>query len=145
MKLTDLQWKRIAPLFNPACSPIKPGRPPTPARKVLDGVLWVLKTGARWKDLPAQYPPYQTCHRRFQQWARDGTMEKALHALARDLHQRGHIDIREAFIDGTFSSAKKGVWALGRPNAAKALRSWQSQILMVFLSPYALRVLRRMK
>lgn len=145
MKLTDLQWKRIAPLFEASCSIIKPGRPATPARDVLNGVLWVLKTGARWKDLPAQYPPYQTCHRRFQQWARDGTMENALHALTRDLHERGGIDIREAFIDGTFSSAKKGVWALGRPNAAKAPRSWQSQILMVFLSPYACRVLRRMK
>ena len=109
MKLTDPQWNMISPLFEPLTSEIKRGRPKTPAREVLNGILWVLKTGARWRDLPNQYPPYQTCHRRFQQWARDGTMEKALHALAKDLHERGNIDVREAFIDGTFSSAKKGV------------------------------------
>ncbi len=145
MKLTDPQWQLIAPLFETASSKSKVGRPPTPARDVLNGVLWILKTGARWKDLPPQYPPYQTCHRRFQQWARDGTMENALRALAEDLRERGGIDIREAYIDGTFSGAKKGDLALGRPSAARAPRSWQLQTVMVFLSPYASRVLRRMK
>jgi transposase len=42
------------------------GRPWRQARKVLDGVLWVLRIGAPWRDLPERYPPYQTCHRRFQ-------------------------------------------------------------------------------
>ena len=79
MKLTDLQWQRIAPFFETTSSDNKRGRPATPAREVLNGVFRVLKTGGRWKGLPAQYPPYQTCHRRFQQWARDGTMEKTLY------------------------------------------------------------------
>lgn len=38
----------------------------------LDGVLWILRTGAPWQDLPPRYGPYQTCHRRFQQWVRSG-------------------------------------------------------------------------
>lgn len=66
MKLTDLQWNLIAPLFETATPEPKVGRPATPAREVLNGVLWILRTGARWKDLPREYPPYQTCHRRFQ-------------------------------------------------------------------------------
>lgn len=67
MKLTDSQWSIIMPFFEPPVSEVKPGRPRTPSREVLNGILWVLKTGARWRDLPSQYPPYQTCHRRFQE------------------------------------------------------------------------------
>jgi transposase len=145
MKLTEPQWQLVAPLFEDATKERKVGRPLSPSREILHAVLWILKTGARWRDLPREYPPYQTCHRRFQQWVCDGTMEKALRALAKDLHERGGIDLREAFIDGTFSSAKKGVFLLARRNAAKGPRSWQLRTLMVFLSPYALRALRPTK
>lgn len=143
MKLTEKQWQLIAPLFENASRVGTVGRPALPARDVLNGVLWILKTGARWKDLPSEYPSYQTCHRRFQQWVRDGTIERALQMLAEDLRERGGIDIREAFIDGTFSSAKKGVFLLARRNAAKGPRSWRLQTLMVFQSRFALRALRR--
>jgi transposase len=44
------------------------GRPRVPARRVLDGVLWILWTGAPWKALTSEYPPYQTCHGRMQEW-----------------------------------------------------------------------------
>jgi transposase len=145
MKLTDKQWHCIADLFDDSSQDLKVGRPATPAREVLNGVLWILKTGARWKDLPRDYPPYQTCHRRFQHWVRDGTMEAALQRIAKDLHDRGGIDISEAFIDGTFSSAKKGVFLLARRNAARGPRSWPLRTLMVFLSRYALRALHPTK
>ncbi len=144
MKLTDAQWHLIQPLFAHQESPRR-GRPSCPAREVLDGVLWILKTGARWKDLPPRYPSYQTCHRRFQQWARDGTLERVLRMLAQDLKERGGLDIREAVIDGTFSGAKKGALALGKPSAARVPSSWQRRTAMVYLSPPGLRVLRRMK
>ena len=71
-------------------------------------MLWVLRTGARWRDLPETYPPYQTCHRRFQRWVRDGTLKRVLTALAKHLRARGVLDLRECFIDGTFVAAKKG-------------------------------------
>ena len=145
MKLTDAQWQLIQPLFESDAPSGARGRPRRPDRDVLDGVLWILKTGARWKDLPPQYPSYQTCHRRFQQWVRDGTLERTLQALAQDLKQRGGLDVREAFIDGTFSGAKKGALALAKPSAARAPNSWQSRTAMVFLSRHGFRVLRRMK
>ena len=145
MKLTEKRWQRVAPVFETSPRECKKGRPATPSRDVLNGVLWVLKTGARWKDLPREYPPYQTCHRRFQQWVRDGTMEEALRIIAEDLRDRGGIDLQEAFIDGSFSSAKKGVFILTRQNAGKGPRSWQLRTLTVFLSRYALRALRPTK
>ena len=49
---------------------------------VLNAVLWILRTGAPWHDLPGQYPPYQTCHRRFQQWQRRGVLRKVLNPLS---------------------------------------------------------------
>ena len=59
-------------------------------------------------DLPSRYPPYQTCHRRFQLWQRSGRLDRLLQRLAEDLRDRGKIDLSEAFVDATFASAKKG-------------------------------------
>lgn len=121
------------------------GRPRRDRREVLDGILWILRTGAQWADLPGRYPPYQTCHRYFQQWCRDGTLIRVLHALAQDLYERGGIDITEAFIDGTFAGAKKGAPASGKRGVGRGPKSWQLQTALVFLSPVGLRVLRHMR
>ena len=55
---------------------------------MLDAILWVLRTEAPWRDLPEKYPPYQTCHRRFQQWSSDGTLEKVQMSLTEMLEKR---------------------------------------------------------
>jgi transposase len=108
-ELTDEQWAILAPLIpEPPRREDKRGRPWRVTREVINGVLWILRSGARWQDLPDRFPPYQACHRRFQQWSRDGTLRAVLEALARDLHERGDIDLSECFIDGTFVVAKKG-------------------------------------
>ena len=146
MDLTDEQWDVLKPIIPaPPRRPDGRGRPWRDAREVLDGILWILRTGAQWKDLPTRYPPYQTCHRRFQQWVRSGVLERILRALATDLEERGGIDLSECFIDGTFVVAKKGGTAWERPSGAKVRRSWQLQTVLVFLSPPTLRVLRRMR
>jgi hypothetical protein len=129
----------------PTHDPEKGGRPFLPARDVLNGILWILRTGARWKDLPDRYPSYQTCHRRFQAWVRDGTFGRILRSLAQDLEHRGKIDLSECFVDGTFAPAKKGVLSLVKRSAEKGPRSWQLQTARVFLSPSALRALRPTK
>jgi len=66
-ELTDEQWDLIAPLFEKTDEIQTRGRPPREAREVMNGVLWILRCGARWADLPDRFPPYQTCHRRFQE------------------------------------------------------------------------------
>ena len=145
-ELTDQQWTIIEPLIPPP--PRRDdgrGRPWKDTREVLNAILWILRSGARWQDLPERFPPYQTCHRRFQQWVRDGTLCNALESLAADLKQRGDLDLSECFIDGTFVVAKKGASEWERPSGAKVRSSWRWQTAMVFLSPYTLRLLRRMK
>ena len=107
--LSDAQWAVLDPLIpEPPRRKDGRGRPWKARRAVLDGILWVLRTGAPWADLPDRYPPYQTCHRRFQQWVRSGILKGVFEALATDLYLRGLLDIREAFIDGSFAPAKKG-------------------------------------
>lgn len=121
------------------------GRPRVDDLDVLDGILWILRTGAPWKDLPERYPSRATCHRRFQQWVRDGTLEQVVCALARDLEERGGIDLSECFIDGTFVSAKKGGILSVPPSVAKAPRSWPSQTLLVFLSDSTWKALPQLR
>jgi transposase len=145
-ELTDEPWALIGPLL-----PELPrredgrGRPWRESREVLNGILWILRSGARWQDLPERFPPYQTCHRRFQQWSRDGTLRRVLEALAQDLQERGELDLSGCFIDGTFVVAKKGGALWAPASGAQARASWLWQTFMVFLSPSTRRLLRRMK
>jgi transposase len=109
MDLTDRQWTIIEPLFEEKRRPDGRGRPWRDARAVLNGVLWALRNGAPWHDLPDRYPPYQTCHRRFQQWRKNGVFRDLLTWLTEDLRLRGKIDLTESFIDTSFTAAKKGL------------------------------------
>jgi len=145
-ELSDEQWAIIEPLLGemPRRSDGR-GRPWRDHREVINGILWILRTGAPWADLPDRFPPYQTCHRRFQLWVKDGTLRRILEALASDLQTRGKFDLSECFIDGTFVSPKKGASGLERPSGARVRSSWQWQMALVFLSPFTQRVLRRMK
>jgi transposase len=146
MDLKDEQWEVVASLIpEPPRRADGRGRPRIDSRAILDGILWILRTGAPWHDLPDKYPSYQTCHRRFQEWVRAGVFEKVLVALATDLRDRGELDLSECFIDGTFVIATKGAKGWERPSGAKVRSSWQWQTALVFLSPYPLEVLRRMK
>jgi transposase len=107
-QLTDDEWQLIADVFPvPAADP-RGGRPRTDARRCLEGILWVLRSGARWKDLPRSFPSYVTCWRRFAEWSRDGVWDQAWRRLVEQLDRRGDIDWEQGFADGTFASAKKG-------------------------------------
>lgn len=146
MQLTDEQWSVVEPLI-PIPTPRKDrkGRPRVAARDVLDGMLWILWTGAPWKALPSEYPPYQTCHRRMQEWVAARVFWKILKALAEDLRERGKIDLTEAFIDGTHAGAKRGALSSELLAVAPQQRSWQLLTLAVFQSPLGSRVVRAMK
>jgi len=123
--LTDEQWKTLDPLIpQPRTRSDGRGRPWKSRRSVINGILWVLRTGAPWADLPDRYPSFQTCHRRFQQWVRSGVMTKIMTALALKLIAKGGIDMREAFIDTSFAPAEKGDVRSERRNAAREQRSW---------------------
>ena len=136
MELTNEQWEIVAPLIPPQRRRRDgKGRPRVAARSVLDGILWVLWSGAPWKALPSNYPPYQTCHRRMQEWVQERVFKKILRALAEDLRERGQFDLTETFVDGTHAGAKRGALSSGSPVVGPQQRSWQSQTAMVFRSP----------
>jgi transposase len=146
MNLTNEQWQKIVEFIpKPKARPGRSGRPPQDTRAVLNGILWILRTGASWADLPGRYPPKSTCHRRFQEWTESGVFAKILTELAKDLKERGGIDLSEGFIDGTFAPAKKGAMVWARPKGAKEPKLWALQTLGVFLSPLTQPVLAHMK
>ena len=145
MELTDVQWELLKSLVEPKTPAHRRGRPWKDTRPVLEGVLWILRTGAQWAEMPSRFPAYQTCHRRFQGWVREGLLVQLLRALAEDLLARGDLDLAETFIDASFSGAKKGAVLLVQHAAAKGPRSWQLRTAMVFLSPWGLQALRRMR
>ena len=89
-ELTEEQWAVIEHLF-PELQPREDarGRPPADTRAVLSGVLWVMRTGAPWADLPERYPPYQTCHRRFQLVGANGHATSGLGSTGRGSAKSG--------------------------------------------------------
>lgn len=146
MELTDEPWAVLEPLMPEA--PRREdgkGRPRRQAREVLEGICWVLRTGAQWADLPERYPPYQTCHRRFQEWVQSGVLQQVLETLAQDLEARGELDLSECFIDGTFVVAKKGAQPSVRLSGVRVAKSWQYRTLLVLVSPCTLTLLHRMR
>lgn len=75
-RMPDDLWAEARPLLPPEKAAKTPGRPVVPYRRVLDGILYVLRTGCQWKAVPAAFGSGSTCHRRFQEWARDGTWRR---------------------------------------------------------------------
>ena len=109
--VSDSQWVLIRDLLRDPPKSKRGGRPRVPPRECLEGILWVLRTGTRWQDLPERYPSPATCWRRFNEWTKAGVWEKAMRRLVRKLDKKGGIDWEEAMGDGTFSPAKKGAMA----------------------------------
>jgi hypothetical protein len=101
--------------------------------------------GAQWRELPEKYPPYQTCHCRFQQWVREDKLERILRVLAEELQTRGKLEVEEAFIGASFTGAKKGASRSGLPSAARGRKSSLSPMITVFFSPLVSKALRRTK
>ena len=120
--MTDAQWAKIEPLL-PAPPPRKMnrGRPRANPRKVFDSILWVLRTGASWDDLPKEerFVAFQTAHRYLQSWVNDGTFQHIVTALA----SQADLNLSECFIDGSFIPAKGGALKLAMGEKAKALLS----------------------
>lgn len=97
--LTDEQWQAVEPLFRKTKA--KTGRPPRDPRQMLDGVLWILNTGAAWRDLPERFGPWQTVFDHFRNWRRGGVFTRVIEALQIKLDQKGLIDWELWCVDGS--------------------------------------------
>jgi transposase len=96
--LTDEQWELIEPLIPR--SEAKTGRPAKDRRLMLDGIFWVLATGAPWRDLPERFGPFQSVHRYFSVWRKAGVFAKVIEALQIKLDNQGLIDWEMWCVDG---------------------------------------------
>lgn len=104
-ELTDAQWALLAPVLPP---PKRRGRKRADDRAVLQGILFVLRTGCRWKDIPRRYGAPTTCWRRLAEWEADGTWERVWRTLLGTLDAQGKLEWAQAFLDGSFVPAKRG-------------------------------------
>ena len=123
VELTDEQWLAIAHLFPATCTSPKGGRPAIAARACLEGIVWILRTGAQWKKLPKQFAPATTCWRRLRDWQANGILLQAWRALAWDLELLDGLDWSEGAGDATFVPAVKGGTRWASLKSAKAPRS----------------------
>ena len=140
--LSERQWAKIEPLLP---RPRSRGRPWAGNRKVLEGILWILRTGARWQDLPNEYPHPSTCWRRLKLWDEQGVWLKIWRRFLSDLNERGRVDWSESFIDATFAPAKKGVSTSARRERAKERSLWYLQTERVFLWEFPSIALARVR
>ena len=117
--LTDAQWAQLAGLLP---GPRGRGRPRvTDARRVVDGILYVLRTGCQWRYLPREYPPWQTVYWYFRRWQHDGTWTRANAALRRRVRQGAgrHLDPAAAVIDSqSVKTTERGGRAAATPSNA---------------------------
>jgi transposase len=88
-ELTEPQWRRIAPLLPHRTHRGRAGRPFSDPRPIVNGILWILHTGAPWRDLPERYGPWETVYKRFNRWRADGTWVRIVTSLLDELDDRG--------------------------------------------------------
>src|SRR4051794_18170363 len=113
--LTDQQWQRLEPLLPPE----KPwtGRPNEDHRRILNGILWIHRTGAPWRDLPRCYGPMGTVSSRFYRWRKAGIWQRMLSDLQAEAEQRGEIDWDLHFVDATIIRAHQHAGGARRDGA----------------------------
>ena len=97
--MTDAQWAVLAPLLPPQRP--RTGRPARDHRTVLSAILWVLRTGAPWRDLPELFGPWATAWSRFRRWTAAGVWARVLAALQRDADRAGALAWETHYVDGT--------------------------------------------
>jgi len=120
-ELTDDQWAAIEPHLPPQRPAT--GRPNHPHREIINAILWRVRTGVPWRDLPERFGPWETIYSRFRRWQLAGVWDRIFAAVQADADGRGEVDWSLHFLDGTTirahvhaAGAKKG--AAIRPSGA---------------------------
>jgi len=113
-ELSDEQFERVEPVLP---SVEGRGRPFKDHRQVVNGIFWVLRSGAPWRDLPSRYGKWKTVYDRFSRWAEDGTLDRIVEHLQGELDAEGRIDWDQFNVDGTTVPASRA--AAGGPDDDK--------------------------
>jgi transposase len=122
--LTNAQWERLQHLLPPQKP--KTGRPAVDHRRIFNGMLWILRTGAPWRDLPERYGPWRTVASRFYRWQHAGVLQRLFDTLKQQADTAGQLDWQLHFIDSTIirahqhaAGAKKGTLPPKHSGAAR--------------------------
>ncbi len=125
-ELSDQQWELLEPLLPKEEKGF--GRPRRDDRTLLNGMFWILNSGASWRELPERYGPWQTVYDRFRHWQKQGVLEKMLEALRLKLDQEGLIDPHTWHIDATIVKAHKAAAGAGKKKREAGNRQEQRRI-----------------
>lgn len=132
-ELTDAEWERLAPLLPPERP--KTGRPNKAHRLVVNAIVWKLRTGAPWRDLPERYGPWESVYTRCRRWRLAGVWERVLAAVQPQADAEGKLAWSVHYLDGTIlrahqhaAGARGGTlqrkpWAAARAGAARKCTS----------------------
>lgn len=115
-EVTDDQWKAIGPILPRRTA--KTGRPPSDPRLMVNGILWILRTGAPWRDLPERFGPWQTVYDHFARWRKAGVYDRILESLHIRLDADGEIDWDLWCIDGSSVRATRAAAGAAKKAAA---------------------------
>jgi len=111
-QLTDEQWFLVKPDIS--SSKARTGRPRRDPRLMLDGILWVLVTGAPWRDLPERFGPWQTVYDHFRNWRKSGVFKRIIAALQIKLDREGLVDWDLWCVDGASVRASRSAAGAGK-------------------------------
>ena len=117
-EVSDEEWAILEPLLPK--SHAKTGRPPRDLRQMLNGLMWILSTGASWRDLPERFGPWETVYGYFKMWRATGVFDAILDALHLRLDREGKIDWDLWCIDGTSIRATRSAAGASK-KVAKAI------------------------
>jgi len=120
-ELTEEQWQAVEPILPPRTAVT--GRKPKDPRQMLDGIFWVLHSGAPWRDVPERYGPWQTVYDYYRHWRNNGTFARILSALQIRLDREGRIDWDLWCIDGSSVRAARAAGGAAKkvsPNTRKS-------------------------
>ncbi|WP_122359038.1 IS5 family transposase [Pseudomonas ficuserectae] len=110
-EISSERWAIIEAIISP---PQHMGRPRRDDRQMLDGIFWILCSGAKWRDLPERFGPWKTVYQRFRQWRDNGKFEQVLRHLHLRLREDGFIDLDTWMVDSTSIRASRAASGAGK-------------------------------
>ncbi len=107
-RVPDSLWERIAPILAELDPPKRTGRPRIDARAALDAIIYRLRSGVQWNQLPAEFPSDSSVHRTFQRWIARGVFDRLWATLVIECAELGGVDWEWQAADGAMGKARLG-------------------------------------
>jgi transposase len=113
-RVPDELWEQITPVLDELDPPKPTGRPRIDAREALDAIIFRMRSGCQWNQLPGEFPDDSSVHRTFQRWVERGVLDRIWAVLAAECDELGGVDWRWQSADGSMGKARFGGMRSGR-------------------------------